>query len=323
MIITQTPLRISFLGGNTDFPDYFLNYGGLVLTTTIDKYIYCIVKERFDDLVIVNYTIKETVEKVDDLKHDLVREALKLLGIEKGIEISFLADIPTQGSGLGSSSAVTIGVLNALHTYLGETVGSKQLAEEAVEIELGILKRPIGIQDQHAIVMGGIRAIEFNPSGNVMGQKIIIPDSVREDFNNSLMLLYTGITRKAEDVLYSFDTEANKALLDQNKVFANDGTIALLQGDLKRFGELLHAYWAVKRQLNDKVTNPQIDSMYALAREAGAFGGKIIGAGGGGFMLIMFPANKRAKIREALKDYKELPFRFSKAGSRVIFQWTN
>ena len=319
MIITQTPLRISFLGGNTDFPDYFLNYGGLVFTTTIDKYIYCIVKERFDDLIIVNYTIKETVENVNDLKHDLVREALKLLKITKGIEISFLSDIPTKGSGLGSSSAVTIGVLNALHTFSGETVGSQQLAEEAIEIELHILKRPIGVQDQHVIAMGGLRAIEFAQSGQVTGQKIIIPESVKEDFNNSLMLLYTGITRKAEDVLFSFDTEGNKPLLDQNKVFAKDGVIALLQGDLKKFGELLHTYWEVKKQLSDKVSNPKIDSMYKLAINAGAFGGKIIGAGGGGFLLVMFPANKRAKVREALKDYKELPFRFSNHGSRVIF----
>jgi len=189
MIITQTPLRLSFLGGNTDFRDYYLNYGGLVLTTTIDKYIYCIVKERFDDLIIVNYTIKETVENVDELKHELVREALKLLKITKGIEISFLADIPTQGTGLGSSSAVTIGVLNALHAYLGENVSSWQLAEEAINIELDILEKPIGVQDQHAIALGGLRAIEFSPSGQVAGHKVIIPESVREDFNNSLMLL--------------------------------------------------------------------------------------------------------------------------------------
>ena len=319
MIITQTPLRLSFLGGNTDFRDYYLNYGGLVLTTTIDKYIYCIVKERFDDLIIVNYTIKETVENVDELKHELVREALKLLKITKGIEISFLADIPTQGTGLGSSSAVTIGVLNALHAYLGENVSSWQLAEEAINIELDILEKPIGVQDQHAIALGGLRAIEFSPSGQVAGHKVIIPESVREDFNNSLMLFYTGITRKAEDILFSLDTQKHKPLLDQNKVFAHDGTKALLQGNLKRFGELLRIYWEVKKQLSDKITNPKIDSMYQLAKNAGVIGGKIIGAGGGGFLLVMFPANKRAKVREALKDYKELPFRFSNAGSRVIF----
>ena len=319
MLITATPLRLSLLGGNTDFRDYYLNYGGLVLTTTIDKYIYCIVKERFDDLIIVNYTIKEIVENVDDLKHDLVKQALKHLSITKGIEISFLADIPTQGTGLGSSSAVIIGVLNALHAYLGENVSSHQLAEEAIKIELDILGKPIGVQDQHAIALGGLRTIEFTTLDEVYGRKIVIPESVKEDFNNSLMLFYTGITRKAEDILFSFDTQKHKPLLDQNKVFANDGTVALLRGDLKKFGEILDTYWKMKKQLVDKVSNPEIDLMYEKAKKAGAIGGKIIGAGGGGFLLVMFPANKRAVIREALKDYKELPFRFSDNGSKVIF----
>ena len=286
MIITQTPLRVSFLGGNTDFREYYLNHGGLVLTTTIDKYIYCIVKERFDDLIIVNYTIKETVEKIHDLKHDLVRESLKLLGITKGIEISFLADIPTQGTGLGSSSAVTVGVLNALHTYLGENVSSGQLADEAVKIELDILKKPIGVQDQHAVATGGLRAIEFMLSGEVfISQKIDMEESVREDFNNSLMLLYTGITRKSEDVLSSFNVSDNKEFLDQNKVLAADGVVALIKGDLRTFAELLDQYWKVKKQLNNKVSSSEIDRIYERAKKAGAIGGKVIGAGGGGFLL--------------------------------------
>jgi D-glycero-alpha-D-manno-heptose-7-phosphate kinase len=319
MIISQTPLRLSFLGGNTDFREYFLNYGGLVLSTTIDKYIYCIVKKRFDDLIIVNYTIKETVKKPYQLKHELVKSALKMLGIEKGIEISFLSDIPSQGSGLGSSSAVTIGLLNALHTYLGETVNSKQLAEEAVKIELDILKKPIGIQDQHAIALGGLRLIELTQGGDVFGNKIGMADSVKEDFNNSLMLFYTGMTRDTNKVLSSFNVANNKALLDQNKQLAHDGAVSLLVGDLKRFGKLLDFYWMAKRQLSERVTNARIDEMYQTALEAGAIGGKVVGAGGGGFLLVMFPANKRSKIREALIDYKELPFRFVDHGSRIIF----
>ena len=319
MIVTRTPMRLSLLGGNTDFREYYLNYGGLALTATIDKYIYCIVKERFDDLIIVNYSIKEIVEKVDDLKHDLVREAMKLVGVDKGIEIIFLADIPTQGTGLGSSSAVTVGVLNALHTYLGENVNSQQLAEEAVKIELDILGKPIGVLDQHIIAVGGLRAIEFTPSGQVFAQKVDMDESIREDFNNSLMLFYTGITRKTDDILSSFSVEENKPLLDQNKVFADDGVIALLKGNLRKFGQILDTYWKMKKQLMDKVSSPEIDSMYEKAKKAGAIGGKIIGAGSGGFLLVLFPANKRAVIREALKDYKELPFRFSDSGSRIIF----
>lgn len=319
MIVTKTPLRISLLGGNTDFREYYLNHGGLVITSTIDKYIYCTVTPRFDDLIIVNYSIKETVEKVDDLQHELVREALKLLHITKGVEISFTADIPTQGTGLGSSSAALIGALNALHTYLGESVSSQQLAEEAIAIELDILGKPIGVQDQHAIALGGLRAIEFLVTGDVFGLKLDIAESVKEDFNNSLMLFYTGVTRKSEDILASLNISTHLELLDQNKALANNGVFALLKGNLKMFGELLNNYWEVKKKMSSKTSTKQIDKMYKLAKDAGAIGGKVIGAGGGGFLLVMFPANKRAKVRAALKDYKELPFRFTDEGSKVVF----
>jgi D-glycero-alpha-D-manno-heptose-7-phosphate kinase len=319
MIITQTPLRVSLLGGNTDFPEYFREHGGVVLTTTIDKYIYCIVKKRFDDLIIVNYSIKETVKNIGDLKHELVREALRLVGIRKGIEISFLADIPSQGTGLGSSSTVTVGVLNALYTHLGENISSLQLAQEAVKIEVDVLKKPIGIQDQFAVALGGLRSIEFKQSGEVGGRRVDISDSVREDFNNSLMLFYTGITRKSGDILSSLDIKGNKEFLDQNKALANEGVAILMRGDLKRFGNLFDTYWTVKKRLGNQISNEKIDLMYRLAKDAGVIGGKIIGAGGGGFLLVMFPANKRARVREALKDYKELPFRFERSGSKVIF----
>jgi len=319
LIITQTSLRLSLLGGNTDFREYFLNYGGLCLTTTIDKYIYCIITKRFDDMIYINYSIKEKVKNVQEIKHDLVREAMKLVGVENGIEITFLADIPTQGTGLGSSSAVTIGVLNALHTYLGENVSAKQLAKEAIKIELDILGKPIGILDQHIIAVGGLRVIEFTPAGEVFCQKVVMDESIKEDFNNSLMLFYTGVTRKTGDILSSFNVSDNKPLLDQNKVFANDGVTALLKGDLTKFGEILDTYWQMKKQLMNKVSNSEIDLMYEKAKKAGAIGGKIIGAGGGGFLLVVFPANKRVVIREALKDYKELHFRFTDSGSKVIF----
>lgn len=319
MIITRTPLRLSLLGGNTDFREYFFKFGGLVLSTTIDKYIYCIVKERFDDLIVVNYTVRERVKKVSQLKHELVREALKLLGISKGIEISFLGDIPAQGTGLGSSSAVTIGVLNALRTYLGESVSLNELAEEAIKIELDILKKPIGVQDQYVIAAGGLRLIELAPGGLANNQKLALPESAREDLNNSLMLFYTGITRKSDDVLASIKISDNIALLDQNKILAAEGAKALLSGNLKRFGQLLDAYWELKKTLSKKISNSQIDKMYKLAKKAGVIGGKVVGAGGGGFLLVMLPAGKRAVVRKALKDYKELPFRFTEVGSVVVF----
>lgn len=319
MIITQTPLRLSFLGGNTDFRDYYLKYGGFVLTSTIDKYIYCIVKERFDDKIIINYSIKETVDSVNEIQHELVREAMKLVGIEKGIEISFLADIPSSGSGLGSSSAVLVGLLNALHTYAGEHVSSFQLAEEAVRIEVDILEKPIGVQDQFAVAYGGLKTFEFKTNGKIKVKKVALNESVREDFNNSLMLFYTGVTRKTADILSTVNIEDNTELLSRNKYYATKGTQSLETGDLKQFGDYLDAYWQTKKELSGKVSNDKIDEMYRIAREAGAIGGKVVGAGGGGFLLVMFPANKRAIIREALKDYKELPFRFSRTGSKVIF----
>lgn len=319
MIITQTPLRISFLGGNTDFPEYYLKHGGRVLTATIDKYIYCIVKEKFDDHVIVNYSIKEIVSNVDDLKHGLVREALKLVGITKSIEVSFLGDIPSQGTGLGSSSSVAVGALNALHAYLGEYVSSQQLAKEAVHIEVDILKKPIGVQDQYAVAFGGLRVFEFKAgSGEVDVQKIKISDFLREDFNNSLMLFYTGITRKADEILSSFNVSENKKVLDQKKILVNDGVANLVNGNLRGFGHLLKGSWSMKKKSSSNTVNNEIDSMYQKALNAGAIGGKLIGAGGGGFLLVIFPANKRVRVREALRGYKELPIRFNNFGSRII-----
>lgn len=319
MIITKTPLRLSLIGGNTDFREYFLKYGGLALTATIDRHIYCIVKERFDNLIIVNYSEKETVTDCNQLKHDIVREALKLVGVESGIEISFLADIPSGGTGLGSSSAVAIGVLNALHTFKGENVSSWQLAEEAIKIELDILSKPIGVQDQYAIAYGGIRSLEFKKSGKVEAERVAISESVQEDFNNSLMLLYTGLTRSSEEILSTFNPDKHLKILDLNKQLAAKGIVSLVIGNLKEFGRNLHSYWIAKKKLNRNISTTGIDEMYQKAMDAGAIGGKVVGAGGGGFLLVMFPANKRAKIREAMKEYKELPFRFSNTGSKVIF----
>ncbi len=318
MIITQTPLRFSLFGGNTDFREYFLNHGGLVLTATIDKYIYCIVKKRFDDLIIVNYSEKEIVENVNDLKHNIVRETLKMSGIEKGIEISFFADIPSSGTGLGSSSAVTVGLLNALHAYLGDNVGSQKLAEEAAFIEIDVLKNNIGEQDQNAVAFGGLREIKFKKSGKVFAEIAGVSESIREDFNNSLMLFYTGVTRKTNEVLSEFDPVEQKKNLDAKKVHATVATKHLIAGRLGDFGNMLGNSWKMKKKLNKKTTNREIDIMYEKALSGGIIGGKVMGAGGGGFLLVMLPASKRAKVREVLKDYKEMPFRFNDFGSRVI-----
>lgn len=307
MIITKTPLRISLLGGNTDFPKYFLKYGGAVLTTTIDKYIYCIVKERFDNEIRINYSKKEIVTDINDIKHDLVREAMRLVGVTKGIEITFLSDIPSEGSGLGSSSAVTIGLLNALHTYIGESVPSRQLAEEACWIERDILSHPIGIQDQYAIAFGGTNFISFTDTVDV---KPLDPG----DLEKSLLLLYTGKTRDTNKILSKM--KLNKRILDKNKELAILGES--LVNDSEAIGILLDNYWKLKIKLNSTVTDSTLDNLYEDAMNAGAIGGKIVGAGGGGFFLFVVDADKRDIVKRALR-LKELPVKFTNYGSRVIF----
>lgn len=310
MIITRAPLRISLLGGNTDFPEYYEKYGGLVLTTAINKYVYCIVTKRFDSEIRVNYSIKECVKRVDELKHELVREAMRLVGVEDGIEITFYADIPSEGTGLGSSSSVTVATLQALHCYKGEYVSSETLAKEACQIELDILKKPIGVQDQYIAALGGIRILEF-PNG---GRKLVLDSQLENDLENHLMLFYSGITRSSAEILGNMKFDKN--ILDENKILAKQGAVAIEQGDFAELGTLLNRYWDLKKTLNTKVTNSQLDQMYQLALKAGAYGGKVIGAGGGGFLLVL-TAN-RNKIRDVLQGYKELIVRLEPWGSRII-----
>lgn len=324
MIITQTPLRISFLGGNTDFPQYFKKYGGRVLTTAIDKYIYCIVKKRFDDEIRLNYSVKEIVTKVEDIKHELIREAMKMVGVKKGVEITTLSDIPSEGAGLGSSSSVCVGVLNALYHYVGKNVGTRELAEKACKIEIDILNKPIGVQDQYIAAYGGLREFVFNKS-EVKTRLVPITDSQKDDLDNRLMLFYTGQTRDSSKVLSNmkFNKQSlllrNKKILDQNKKMAKEGFSSLSRGNFDNFGKLLDKYWELKRNLNNRVSTQDIDRMYAMAKQAGAIGGKIAGAGGGGFMLLMVPENARNKVRYALSKYREMPFRLARDGSKVIF----
>jgi len=306
VIITKTPLRISFLGGNTDFPQYYKRYGGAVLTTTIDKYIYCVVKERFDDEIWINYSIKEKVTKVSDIKHSLVRESLRLTGVHKGIEITFLSDIPSEGSGLGSSSAVTIGILHALHAYKGENVTNRQLAEEACRIEIDFLRHPIGIQDQYAIAFGGFNLIEFKDTVKVTP---IEPNHL----DDSLMLLYTGMTRDSNKVLSKM--KLNKDILDEIKAQVYHKLDKIT--DPMILGQMMDRYWQLKQTLNPYVSNRKISTMYSHTLMNGSQGGKIVGAGAGGFLLsAVFPRDK-----ERMRDlsYRELPFKFSKFGSQVIF----
>ncbi|MAG59627.1 GHMP kinase [Candidatus Woesebacteria bacterium] len=321
MIITQTPLRISFLGGGTDFPGFFKKNGGCVITTTIDKYVYCIVKERFDDKIYVNWSKKEIVNSVSEIKHELVREAMRKVGVKKGVEISFLSDIPSSGSGLGSSSSVTVGVLNALYHYVGHTPPAQQLASEACEIEIDILKKPIGFQDQYIAAFGGLRFIEFRKRGGVKVEKVDIGETVVEDLDNQLMLFFTGKTRSAAGILTEQKSNIKKKTLVLNKMAHQARRVChfLENGRVSKLGEVMNEGWKLKKSLASQISNSELDDLYIKAKEAGAIGGKIPGAGGGGFLLLVVPDTKRQAIRRALRGLKEMPFRLEIDGSKVIF----
>jgi len=323
MIITQTPLRISFLGGGTDFKGFYTQEDGLVISSAIDKYIFVTIKERFDDKIRVGYTKTELVDSVDELQHDLVREALRKAGVTKGVEISTMGDIPSRGAGLGSSSTVTVGLLNAMYTYLGETKDAAILAREACEIEIEKLKRPIGKQDQYIAAYGGLRSIQFLGDEAVWVESLGLDGDVRRELSRNLMLFFTGMTRDSSTVLREQVENIRDRLpiLRQIKALAMEATACLADRAFEDFGYLLHQGWQCKKQLASGITNGTIETMYEAARKAGAIGGKISGAGGGGFLLLYCPPSEQSDVRATLSRFRELPFNLEKDGSKVIFNY--
>ncbi len=322
MIVVETPLRISFAGGGTDFQDFYVRDGGAVLSTAIDKRVYVVVKDRFDDAICVNYSKRERVNNIDELEHELVREAMRLTGSRGGIEITTLADIPSEGTGLGSSSAVTVGLLHALHTYQGEIVSARELAEQACQIEIDILKKPIGRQDQYICAFGNMRFIRFCDN-SIDVEKVGIAAREKKRLNESLLLFYTGITRQSSEILseQKANIESQIDTLSEMKTLAFKAKDALLAGAFDEFGEILHQNWELKKKLAGRISNHSIDEIYAAARKAGAIGGKITGAGGGGFLLLYCHYGKQDEVRDALKGLRELPYRFQSDGSKVIFNY--
>ena len=322
MIIVQTPLRISFLGGGTDFEDFYRTNGGTVLSSAIDKYTFVIVKERFDDMIYVNYSKKESVSNVDDIEHDLVREAMRITGVNQGIEITTLADVPSEGTGLGSSSSITIGLLQALYTYQGKIIPARTLAEQACQIEIDRLKRPIGKQDQYIAAIGNLQFITFN-SQRIKVERIPLSIEDRWRLNENLMLFYTGITRKSSDILAEQRENISQRLelLIDMKKLAYTAKDAILSGAFDELGRIMHQGWEIKKNLAEKISNKEIDETYNAARSAGAIGGKVTGAGGGGFLLLYCPKEKKDKVRAAIRGLRELPFRFEIDGSKVIFNY--
>lgn len=321
MIVVRTPLRVSFLGGGTDFPEHYRNHGGAVISTAIDKYIYVIVKQRFDDMVYVNYSKKEIVESVTELEHELVREAMRLTGVEQGVEITTLADVPSSGTGLGSSSSVTVGLLQALHAFHGQLVTADTLARQACEIEIERCCKPIGVQDQYIAAYGGMRELTFCEDGEVRVTDLSLDEDLVRRLNRNMMLFYTYLTRPSESVLSEQreNIGERRASLVGLCELAKQARDCLQRSDLTGFGELLHQGWELKKGLASGVSNHTLDEHYEVARQAGALGGKISGAGGGGFLLLYCPLAYQDDVRHALPSLRELPFAFERDGSRVVF----
>jgi D-glycero-alpha-D-manno-heptose-7-phosphate kinase len=324
MIITQTPLRIGLLGGGTDLPGYYTQHGGRVLNCAIDKYIYVIVKERFDDDIYVNYSKKEIVSRVADLEHELVREAMLMTGVSQGVEITTLADIPSAGSGLGSSSAVTVGLLHALYAYTGRQLPAAELAEQACTIEIERCGKPIGKQDQYIAALGGIRDLRFGPGDGVTAEDLCLPARQRLALQQLIMLFYTGVTRSANTILAEQSANIAAALtnLDSLRDLAAFGAEQLRAGQVDSLGAAIRESWEAKRKLASGVSNEQVDQMVSRALDAGAAGVKLTGAGGGGFLLVICPMERQPAVRAALAHLRELPVKLDRLGSRVVLNVT-
>jgi D-glycero-alpha-D-manno-heptose-7-phosphate kinase len=325
MIISQTPLRIGLVGGGTDLPGYYRENGGRVLNCALDKYIYVIVKQRFDEDIYVNYSEKEIVSHVEDLKHELVREAMYMTGVTNGVEITTLADIPSTGSGLGSSSAVTVGLLHALFAYRGRQVTAEELAERACMIEIERCGKPIGKQDQYIAAFGGIRDIRFGPGEAVVAEEIGLSAAERRALQQQIMLFYTGITRRADPILaeQTANVETTSPQFDILRDLAAFAVERLRNGDVDGVGSAVRESWEVKRKLASGVSNDMIDLAVSRALDAGASGAKLTGAGGGGFLLVICPMERQRAVRDSLTDMQELPVKLDRFGSRVILNVMN
>ncbi len=321
MVITQTPLRLSFAGGGSDLSDFYKGGAGKVISTAIDKYIFVIIKERFDDKIVLNYSRNETVTSVDEIQHELIRETMKLTGLEKGVEISTLADIPSEGSGLGSSSALVVGLLNAMYLYIGEQVTAERLAREACQIEIDICGKPIGKQDQYISAYGGIRKIHFNPDGSVTTEAVDLPANDVRMFGSNLMLFFTARTRKSASILTEQKkrTQNKRSTLESMLPLVDQIEGALVKRRYAEVGGALHEGWMLNKKMAAKISDPEIDKLYEDALEAGALGGKIAGAGGGGFLLLYVTPGKQNRVRRALEHLYELPFMPERDGSKSIF----
>jgi len=322
VIITRTPLRISFAGGGTDLASYYRPHGGGAVTSAaIDRYIHVLVSTKFDHTIRAAYSRTENVEQLDHLQHGLIREAMRATGVTGGVEVHTVADIPSEGTGLGSSSTLTVGLLQALYAYRGILKDPAELAREACEIEIDRLKGTLGKQDQYIAAFGGVQYFEFHPDETVRSSPIPISAEDREALGMHLSLFYTGQTRQAQGLLESQSqrTRENVPALDRMRELATEARDAIARAQWKRLGEVLDEGWHLKRGLSTGITSSAIDELYNQAKAAGAYGGKIAGAGGGGFLLLVHPPERTRQIEEALSPRPRTPVRISAEGSRILF----
>ncbi|MBN2213036.1 MAG: GHMP kinase [Bacteroidales bacterium] len=323
MIISRTPFRISFVGGGSDMETFYSRHRGAVLSTSINKYMY-ISSHRFffPDKIRIKYSQTETVNSVQELQHPILRETLKKLNIPGGTEISSIADIPA-GTGMGSSSSFTVGLLHNLYAVKRQFVTHEQLAREACEIEIGLLKEPIGKQDQYAVAFGGLNVISFNPDGSVVVEPLYIKNEVYEALQENLLMFYTGNQRKASDILSEQKKNASREdkfnILKSMVTLVSDLKECLYNENLDDFGKILHENWILKQKLAAHISNSEIGEMYRTGLKNGATGGKLLGAGGGGFMLFYCEKNKQMKLTESLKHCRKFDFAFERDGSKLIY----
>ena len=325
MIISRTPLRISFAGGGSDLPAFYLREPGAVLSTAINKYIYITVNKKFDRKIRASYSVTEIVDGVDLLKHELIREALRIVGIDGGIEITSISDVP-DGTGLGSSSTYTVGLLNALYAYVGLHVGAERLAREACEIEIKRCGKPIGKQDQYSAAYGGLQHIQFNSDESVFVDPVICAPQLKRQLQERLLMLYTGITRSADKILKEQKSNTESDEQKRHTLRAMTQLAAELRDNLSRnpdnldcVGEILHQGWLLKRNLASDISNERINDWYERARQNGAVGGKVLGAGGGGFLLVYARPEDQRRILSALPELRPTTFRFEPQGSKIIY----
>ena len=325
MIITKTPLRIPMGGGGTDLPEFYSQFGGRLLTAAINRHIFVFVQRWFEEGIKVSYSKTEIVQSVEDIQHPVVREALRLSKISNHIEVLSMAELPSQ-TGLGSSSTYTVGLLKALGLYTGIEMGTKELAELACHLQMDILREPGGKQDQYAAAFGGLISLEIDHDGTVEVTRLPIEPEVLEELQHSLIYFYTGICRKAADIQSTYSAAVGRnektpveALLKIKEIGVLSEK-ALLAGRPDDFGYLLHEHWTTKQKISNHISNGRVDELYCVAREAGAYGGKLMGAGGGGFLMIYCPVEKKQAVRRALTNQglREVKFQFEFEGSRVM-----